>query len=521
MAAAPATVNESPVNSSVFERSALTRGARFPQHHRSVSLPRPYEESDDEQIVDGCVRGDGDAFTALFDRYGALIEVAMLRESDGPSEGAPYDPAARLAAVGAHLRRHEAAALRAWSARECSLRAYLCSLARSVARRQAKATPARAQLVAFFPTPAALHVQDVEAAAHAIRVHELLDRLPPTLVALARLRLRGMDRAAIAGSVGQGQAMVVQNLEKIAMRLAELEKDPALARDAYRIVLGAADASERARAALRTEDEGAFREARNVIEATWRAVGQRVLGRIAVKSGLCLDERAVAGFVDGTMRGQQRARSEGHVGSCTRCVDEVATLAADLRTVPVLRDAQGLPASLAIAAACLSSTRFEAARRIAEQIKSDDDRTERAARDVERLAIAGSFLEGGRTRSRESSGMVMRGLPSDDEAPLVAFEALVVADAHTAYRAIDEHTARRRAVAGRLRLVAAAAGEDASGARRIAEGVLQGPRVDPGAIDDAESVLAMPDARALPREIVIERLRDVLPEVVRAAVARR
>ena len=308
-----------------------------------MSLPRPYEESDDEAIALGCLRGDDDAYAVLAGRFGALIEVAMLREIDGPAEGGDYDSAPRLASVIAHLRRHDGVAMRTWSAKECTLRAWICVVARQVARRHADATPTRASLVAFFPTPAALHVSDVEAAAQAIEVHELLDRLPPTLLALARLRLRGMDRAAIAASVGLGQTLVVSNLEKIAARLAELQPDRALATEAYRIVLGAADATERARAALRTEDDAAFRDARTVVEATWRSVRQRVLGRsgsqLAPRTGLCLDERSVAGFVDGTMRGQARARSEGHVGACARCVDEVATLSTDLKTLPVLRDA--------------------------------------------------------------------------------------------------------------------------------------------------------------------------------------
>ncbi|MDQ3037829.1 MAG: hypothetical protein M3Y87_35875, partial [Myxococcota bacterium] len=139
---------------------------------------------------------------------------------------------------------------------------------------------------------------------------------------------------------------------------------------------------------------------------------------------------------------------------------------------------------------------------------------------VERLASEGGSLEGGRiAKPRESSGLVMRGLPEDDEAPLVAFEALVAGDAHAAYRAIDDHTAKQP-VAARLRLIAAASGEDPLGARRIAADMLARPRVDPGIVEDAQSVSALGEGRALPREMVIERLRDVLPEVVRAAVAR-
>jgi DNA-directed RNA polymerase specialized sigma24 family protein len=496
-----------------------------------VNLPRPYFESDDEALADGCVRSDDDAFRALFERHGALVEVAMLRELDKPAEGEDLDPPTLLAAVEQHLRRHDASAVRAWSARDCTMRAYLCVVARQVARRHAEATPTRTSLVAFFPTPAALHVQDVEVAESAIEVHELLERLPPTLGALARLRLRGMDRAAIAGAVGLGRAAVIQNLEKIATRLGSLPggpgvHGPALATEAYRIVLGAADPAERARAAMRTEDEESFRDARSIAEATWREVRSRVLGKLPARTPICLDDRGVAGFVDGTMRGQARARSEGHVGACARCVDEVATLSTDLRAVPVLRDAQGLDHAVAVSAACLATTRFDAARRIAERARllledaQGEEKSARAARDVERLASAASLLEGGRGRlHRESSGMVLRGLPSDEEAALVAFEALVASDAHAAFRAIDEHMAREP-VAARLRLLAAASGEDAAHARKVATELLERPRTDPGAVEDAESVLALPDGRALPREILVERLRDVLPEVVRTAIAR-
>lgn len=491
-----------------------------------MTLPRPYSESDDEAVVDGCIRGDVHAFEALVDRHGALAEVAMLRELDAPSDAHGYDPEPLLAAIEEHLRRGDHAALRAWSPRECTLRAWLAAVARQVARRHAQATPRRASLIAFFPTPAVLQMSDVQAEEAAAAVHELLERLPPTLGALARLRVRGMDREQIAAAVGLAQTSVVANLERIASRIGELdETDAALAVEAYRIVLGAADAAERTRAAVRTEDDAEFRRARAIAEATWRSVRGRVLAKPAPRSGMCLDDRQVAGFVDGTMRGALRARSEGHVGACARCVDEVAALSTDLRAVPVLRDASGLDRSLAIAAASLATTRFDAARRIAELVREGPARDLRAARDLERLASAAGALAGGKSaRPRESSGLVRRGLPSDEEAPLVAFEALVDGDAHAAYRAIDEHTAREP-VAARLRLIAAAAGEDLGGARAFAREALARPRVDPGMVEDAQAVAALDRfeataPRALPREIVIERLRDLLPEVVRDAVAR-
>ncbi|UJR82521.1 hypothetical protein [Sandaracinus amylolyticus] len=489
-----------------------------------MTLPRPYSESDDEVVVDGCVRGDRDAYEVLETRHGPLAEVVMLREL-GTAAESEHELEQMRDALWDHLARQGGAALRAWTPRESTLRAWLCVIARGVARRQAESSTTRASIVAFFPTPPVLHMRDVEAEQSAILVHDLLERLPPTSGALVRLRLRGMDREQIAAAVGQAQAVIVASFERIAARIGEeVEKGgegaAKLATEAYRIVLGAADAAERTRAAVRTEDDEAFRGARTMAEATWRSVRARVLGKKAPHTALCLDEKAIAGFVDGTMRGAARARSEGHVGSCARCVDEVATLSTDLRIVPVLRDAAGLDRAVAVAAGCLAATRFEAARRVAGLVRGEEERDRRAARDVERLARAAASLHGGRPApTNEVSGLVVRGLPSDEEAPLVAFEALARDDAHAAFRAIDDHTARHP-VAARLRLLAAGAGEDPVRARSLAGDVMSKPRADRGALEDATCVLALAEGRTLPRESVVERLRDVLPDVIRVTLAR-
>jgi hypothetical protein len=71
-----------------------------------------------------------------------------------------------------------------------------------------------------------------------------------------------------------------------------------------------------------------------------------------------------------------------------------------------------------------------------------------------------------------------------------------------------------------LRLLALAAGVDVAQARALAEGLRGRAHADPGLVDDVTAVLALPAGKALPREILAERLRDVLPEVVRLTLAR-
>jgi len=110
-------------------------------------------------------------------------------------------------------------------------------------------------------------------------------------------------------------------------------------------------------------------------------------------------------------------------------------------------------------------------------------------------------------------------IPADDEAPLVAFEALALEDPHTAWRAIDDHVARQT-LGARLRLLAAASGHDLEGARALADEVVGAPEIDPGLTVDADAVRALPERAALPREILVERLRAVLPEAVRFVLTR-
>jgi hypothetical protein len=106
-------------------------------------------------------------------------------------------------------------------------------------------------------------------------------------------------------------------------------------------------------------------------------------------------------------------------------------------------------------------------------------------------------------------------MPDDDEAPLIAFEALVHSDPHAAWSAIDDHMAKQT-LGARLRLLAAASGQDLELARSLASK----PTVDPGHAVDGRAVLALPKGRPLPREMLVERLRALLPEAVRFVLTR-
>jgi hypothetical protein len=96
----------------------------------------------------------------------------------------------------------------------------------------------------------------------------------------------------------------------------------------------------------------------------------------------------------------------------------------------------------------------------------------------------------------------------------VALEALVRDDSHAAVRAIDDELAKGP-VGVRLRLLALSAEDDASEGRELAEEILGRPQSDPALVTDAKATLAIPPGDSIPREILIERIRDTLPSVVR------
>lgn len=482
----------------------------------AMALPPPFAGADDATVVDGCLQEDPDAWEALRARWGTLLYATIVRATDAP-RAAELDHEALLELVWEHLGADGAAALRQWTG-ECQLRSYLAIVGRHLALVHAEVSTSPATLVAALPTPSGLFLDDLLAIEPARRVAETLEKLPPNIDALVRLRLRGLSRDDVAATLGMSPATVLANLERVARRLGELDAGEAGSGATWRALLDAATVEERVAQALRTEDDADFRAARALVEKTWRAVGERALGRPAPRDVSCLDDRSVAGFVDGTLRGPGRARAEGHVATCPRCIDEAAALVLDLRAVSVLREAAELGEAAAVAAACVATTRFAAAERLSTRALERSPGS-RVVAGVRRLAQAGQLLEGGRRREQQTSQVVPTHVPDDDEAPLVAFEALVLSDVHAAWRAIDDHMAKHP-VGARLRLLAAAAGQDLEAAQALAAAALAQPSVDPGRARDARAVAALPKGRALPREILVEHLRALLPEAVRFVLAR-
>lgn len=505
MSGGPAGVNESRVISAPFRRlvDPSARGSL------DLHVVRPWESADDEALVEGCLEGDEEAWAALAGRHGSFVRATVVRLLDAPDA---EDPDPLLERVWGSLRRPDGP-LRRWSG-GCQLRSFLGLFARQVARQGAASDPGTA--LAAATTPNGLYLDDLGISGPLLRVEGILGKLPPNVASLVRMRVRGLSRGDMAATLGRSPATVLANLERIASRLAS-EDDPELSSRCYRVLLDAADIPERVDLALRSEQDPDVARVRSAVDVTWRAVGERALGRSAPRGDGCLEDHAMAGFVDGTLRGAGRARAEGHVATCARCIDEAAALVLDLRVQSCLRDAAGLDDRVAVAAACVATLRFGAAARLIERARQRGADGALVAA-LERLAQAGQLLDGGHATRGRGSQVVATRVPSHEEAPLVAFEALVRGDPRGAVRAIDDRMALQ-GLGARLRLLAAAT-SDLEQAREMAETWLDSPRIDPSRTLDARAVLALPPGRALPREILAERLRDVLPEAVRFIVSR-
>jgi len=464
---------------------------------------------DDDALVRAGLAGDGAAWSALISRHGAFVRAVAARLLDPEA-----DLEAVVDAAWEELRRPDGP-LAGWAG-ACQLRSALGVTARHATLRHAASVTNPGAAIAPAPTPSGLYLEDLAVSEPSARVEEILAKLPPNVVALVRLRLRGLSRGDMAATLGLNPTVALANLERVAARLAQ-DGEPELSARCYRALLDAADMPERVELALRTEQDPDARRVRARVEKTWRAVGERLLSRLTPRTGGCLADLALAGFVDGSLRGAARARAEGHVATCARCIDEAAALVLDLRVQAPLREAEGRSETVAVAAACVSTGRFRAAERVtaAARLRGTDGGAIAA---IERLAQAGQLLDGERATRGRGSQVVATRVPVEDEAPLVAFESLAQGDARGAARAIDDRMARQ-SLGARLRLLAAATG-DLEHARQLAEALLDAPRMDPGRTLDARAVLALPPGRALPHEIVVDRLRDVLPEAVRFVLAR-
>jgi DNA-directed RNA polymerase specialized sigma24 family protein len=469
-------------------------------------MPAPPIDADDASLVGASASGDATSWVVLKGRYDAIVRATAMRSHD---RGTDADELIEL--VWARVR----GSIAQWNG-ECQLRSLLAVLARHAALELAQAAARPIQPLPAIPTPRGVHLDDLFPPAS--RVEQTLERLPPNLEAMVRLRLRELTKGEIAAALGMSPASVRANLERVATRLGQLDRtcDTTLA---WRVLLDTADAGERVDLAVRTEDDAPFRSARATVEKAWRVVGQRA--QPAPRAPQCLDDLAQAGFVDGTLRGAARARAEGHVASCTHCLDECAELVIDLRAQSILRDAIDLPSTLAAAAACIAANRFEAAEQLTRHAIAQGLEPQTIVRDLRRLVQTGQLLESGRaTPAQEQTSQVVRtSITGEDEAPLVAFEALALDDPRTAWRAIDDRSARS-SLGARLRLLAAASGLDLDVARSIVDAAADQPPIDPSHQRDVQTVAALPRGRALPHEIRVDRLRAMLPEAVRFGLTR-
>ncbi|MAQ17965.1 MAG: hypothetical protein CMN30_24605 [Sandaracinus sp.] len=480
-------------------------------------LPRPYARADDTEVVRGCIEGDDDAWASLRERFEAEVETIVIRVLDERRFGSIdlrevpsiVDQCFRA------LQRNDGGPLRLWKGGR--LRAYLATVVRHEAEEHAMEDTPLQPLVAHPPTPALMQLDRRATSEEAIRVREAIAKLVPRATAIVRLRLRGLSMNEIAATLGQPVVALQDDLGILAERLATAQRGDSV--PAWRGLLDCATVEERVATALRTEDDEDFRAQREIAAATWRSIRDETLvARMPRTPGPLQDALGVAAFVDGSWRGAERTRAEGHLATCGRCVDTVAMLTLDLRALDILRGAQSIRPAAA-AASCIATGRFEAGRVLAQAAEGEDSTDISSL--LGRLAEVGASLEEGtRQRSNEGSRVIsMAALPTDVEAPVVAFEALVAGDPIAAERAIDDHVAKQT-VGQRLRLLALAVDEDRTDARGAAEAVLGSPSPDPGLRRDAATILALPTGRGLPRECLAERLRDALPDGVRFLVSR-
>ncbi len=482
--------------------TGLDDGAGAPPRIDPLATTSSSEFDDDAALLEGVAAGDPDAVKALVERHGALAQLSLLRARSHPStDGLDGLLEGRLLAAPDVLRSFAGGAgLRAF------LAAWLLRQERASERGGGPRRTGGAPGAAQAPGP-------LVAAAR-----EALGRQPPNVVAMARAKLGGLGCSEVAALLGASEAQVRSALERLAARLAAALAAAGLDEETGRVglrwVLDVAGPVERLAASRRSERDPAFAEGRGWLEVV--AAALRDAPRPPAETG-CPDPTAIAGYVDGTMRGAGRARIEAHLTACAACLDEAGALFADLQALPVAREAQAFDRGAQVAAMGLARGDFEAATSLADDIAARrDGRAHALATDLARLGRACRGLLGGGIE-REASGLVSRELPSDDEAALVAFEALAIDEPATALRALA--AARTQAPAAtRLGLLAAAALGDTARARPWAEDVLGGYDLDPGALVDAACVRALDEGEALPRPLVVERLRALVPDLVREVV---
>ncbi len=474
---------------------------------------------DDPMLAQRCVDqepGAWDLLVARFEGPARMVTARVLDERRDTFDLVELGPLVEK--VWGRLRRRDAAALQLWRGQR--LLPYLCLLTRlEVERAVTDQTPA-VSLVAPLPTPVSIS-RDTVAEPVTLRVIDSLRRLPPRNTVLIRLRQHGLGLEEIALTVGSPEHAVEEELQRIAGHLAKRLDDDA---ETWRVTLDCADIAEAVQVAIRTEEDGAYRRRRTRAETIWRQLGHALrganLGALpASQGGPLQDPAAVARFVDGSMKGSERTQAEGHLMGDGQVVDQVAALLTDLGAVEWLRRGSHLPEALSLAAGSIGAGRFRLATKVLAAARREEaaPKSERAMALLGRLARVGLSLQRG--EGRAATLPEKEALPHDDEAPLVAFEALIHQDPETARHAIDDY-AVKQTIGRRLRLLASGSGADLAEARADAERIVRWTSPDPGVLEDAWAVLALPQGRALPWEIATARLRDALADAVRFLLSR-
>lgn len=472
-----------------------------------MALPTPYQNANDAEIVAGCASSDPDAFAALWERYGRTIQLVCARAAAERDLDVASEADQLVEAVSGFLRGNHAAPFRVYRGR--SLLVFLVAVSRRVAA-QTLRTPASASPMQAAPDPAS-EVVFLDAEDELDMVERTLERLPAEATAVVRMRTRGLGRRQIADALARTEASVLETLEQLATHFSLGLPN---AKKAWRILLDAASAEERTELALLTGRDERYRRHRAEALAIFFKLAEHVLSQSMQIQPMCLDHHTLSGFRDGSLRGQDRMRAEGHLTGCAHCTDNLASLTLDLAAQAPLRVWARLPAEVSLAAAQVAATRFTAGLELLDQLAEGGGEPSDIIGLVRRVAVVGRSLTVERRDFPQPPAAPSDGPPSDLEAPVLAFEELARGRSPLAFMAIDDLLAKS-ALGERLRMLAAAAGHDPELGRAIAFDVRERRRVDPVLLEDSQAVLALPEDTVLPKEIVRERLLGVVPDLVR------
>lgn len=473
-----------------------------------MALPSPFEHVDDRGLAQACIRGDEDALVALERRFGRTIRAVGHRVA--ADHRAELDITAVSEGVFHHLRRNQFGPLRTWTGTRLAV--YLSLVTREVATQLIEGEVGRGS---FSGRIRKTLIDDLLERGSDYDDDEPTDieKLSPVVSVMLRLRLHGLGATGIAVALGTTRPAVLHQLGLIAQRLGHGDTDLT---DAYRCVLGHAGDTERVLLALRSESQPELRAKRRRALATWEEFRERAVVRKVEAQVTCLSTDAIAGLVDGSLRGPSRAQAEGHVGACAHCADRLALLVTDQAVITPLRESARHGEGLSQLATAVSTLRPELVQGLLLASQAEDPRRTRSLVRIARTVQSAELL-GRLGTSRPPAFGAEAVIPTDDEAPIVALEALIARAPSLALEAVDDHLARR-VVGRRLRLLASATLGDLATTRLLAREAMERSSPDPELVRDVDVAVAVPEGAALPLEVLADRLRTLVPDVVRYVV---